>query len=65
MLAVEASDDSLSQWWKGRYTLDEYHQRLTHVRNCRTAVVHDAAHMLHHDQPAQVARLIEEFLETA
>jgi len=65
VLAVEASDDSLSQWWKGRYTLDEYHQRLTHVRNCRTAVVHDAAHMLHHDQPAQVARLIEEFLEQA
>jgi pimeloyl-ACP methyl ester carboxylesterase len=65
VLAVEASDDSLSQWWKGRYTLNEYHQRLTHVRNCRTAVVHDAAHMLHHDQPAQVARLIEEFLEQA
>ena len=65
VLAVEASDDSLSQWWKGRYTLDEYHQRLTHVRNCRTAVVHDAAHMLHHDQLAQVARLIEEFLEQA
>lgn len=65
VLSVEASDDSLSQWWKGRYTLDEYHQRLTHVRNCRTAVVHDAAHMLHHDQPAQVARLIEEFLEQA
>ena len=65
VLAVEASDDSLSQWWKGRYTLGEYHQRLTHVRNCRTAVVHDAAHMLHHDQPAQVARLIEEFLEQA
>lgn len=65
VLAVEASDDSLSQWWKGRYTLDEYHQRLTHVRNVRTAVVHDAAHMLHHDQPAQVARLIEEFLEQA
>lgn len=65
VLSVEASDDSLGQWWKGRYTLDEYHQRLTHVRNCRTAVVHDAAHMLHHDQPAQVARLIEEFLEQA
>ena len=65
VLSLEASDDSLGQWWKGRYTLGEYHQRLTHVRNCRTAVVHDAAHMLHHDQPAQVARLIEEFLEQA
>lgn len=63
VLSVEASDDSLGHWWNGRYSLDEYHQRLTHVRDCRTAVVQDAAHMLHHDQPAQVARLIEEFLE--
>ncbi len=63
VLSVEASDDSLGQWWNGRYTLDEYHQRLTHVRDCRTAVVQDAAHMLHHDQPAQVARLIEGFLD--
>ncbi len=28
LLAVEASDDSLGQWWKGKYTLEEYHQRL-------------------------------------
>ena len=28
LLAVEASDDSLGQWWKGRYTLAEYHERL-------------------------------------
>lgn len=63
VLAVEASDDSLAQWWKGKYSLAEYHQRLAHVRNVRTAVVHDAAHMLHHDQPGQVARLIEDFLD--
>ena len=63
VLAVEASDDSLGLWWKGRYSLQEYHQRLTHVRDCRTAVVQDAAHMLHHDQPEQVAGLIEAFLE--
>jgi len=64
VLAVEASDDSLGQWWKGRYALPEYHQRLTHVRDCRTAVVQDAAHMLHHDQPEAVARLIEEHLSS-
>lgn len=62
VLAVEASDDSLTQWWKDKYSLQEYHQRLTHVRDCRTAVVQDAAHMLHHDQPQAVAALIEEFL---
>ena len=62
VLAVEASDDSLGLWWKGRYGLAEYHQRLTHVRDCRTAVVQDAGHMLHHDQPQAVAGLIEDFL---
>ncbi|WP_298210161.1 alpha/beta hydrolase [Acidovorax sp.] len=62
VLAVEASDDSLGMWWKGKYSLDEYHQRLTHVRDCRTAVVQDAGHMLHHDQPQAVAGLIEQFL---
>lgn len=30
--------------------------------NLRTAIVPDAGHMLHHDQPQPVARLIEEFL---
>lgn len=65
VLAIEASGDSLGQWWSGRYTLDEYHQRLTHVHTCRTAVVHDAGHMLHHDQPGQVAQLIEQFLNEA
>ncbi|AVS84731.1 alpha/beta hydrolase [Paracidovorax avenae] len=64
VLAVEASDDSMGQWWKGRYSLEEYHRRLEHVRDCRTAVVQDAGHMLHHDQPAVVARLIEDFLQT-
>jgi pimeloyl-ACP methyl ester carboxylesterase len=62
LLAIEASDDSLSQWWKDRYNLAQYHERLTHVRDCRTAVVQDAGHMLHHDQPEAVAALIEGFL---
>ena len=63
-LAVEASDDSLSQWWQGKYTLAEYHERLRSVTDVRSAVIQDAGHMLHHDQPKQLARLIEEFLAT-
>ncbi|NIC40121.1 alpha/beta fold hydrolase [Aquabacterium sp. A08] len=63
VLAVEASDDSLAQWFtRGEYTLAQYHERLRHVPNCRTAVVADAGHMLHHDQPQAVAGLIEDFL---
>ena len=62
VLAVEASDDSLAGWWKERYTLAEYHERLQAVPNCRIALVQDAGHMLHHDQPAVVAQLIEDFI---
>lgn len=62
VLAVEASDDSLGTWFKGEYTLAHYHERLQAVPDCRVAVVADAGHMLHHDQPAEVARLLETFL---
>ena len=61
-LSVEASDDSLGGWYKGRYTLEQYHQRLQHIKQCEIAVVQDAGHMLHHDQPEAVAGLIEDFL---
>ena len=62
VLVVEASDDSLSQWWKGKFTLEEFHQRLKHVPQCRVEVVPDSGHMMHHDQPDYLARLIESFL---
>ncbi len=61
-LAIEASDDSMGLWWKGKYSLDEYHERLKQVPDARVAVVQDAGHMLHHDQPQQLATLIEGFL---
>lgn len=61
-LAIEASDDSLGKWWQGKYTLDQYHERLKSVPQISTAVVQDAGHMLHHDQPGQLALLIEDFL---
>jgi pimeloyl-ACP methyl ester carboxylesterase len=61
-LAVEASDNSLEKWWNGKYTLAEYHERLSLIPDCRTAKVQDAGHMLHHDQPRQVAQLIEAHL---
>jgi pimeloyl-ACP methyl ester carboxylesterase len=62
VLSVEASGDSLTQWWKGSYTLAEYHERLKNVTDIRTSVISDAGHMLHHDQPETLANLIETFL---
>ncbi len=63
VLAVEASDDSLEKWNQGRYTLADYHERLKLIANAKVAVVADAGHMLHHDQPEALAKLIEGFLD--
>ena len=63
VLSVQSSDDSLSQWWKGKYTLAEYHQRLRSVAQVTTAVIPDTGHMLHHDQPDALAQLVEKFLQ--
>jgi len=62
VLAVEAADDSLDKWNQGSYTLTEYHERLKQVADAKVAVVADAGHMLHHDQPEALAKLIEDFL---
>lgn len=61
-LCVVAEEDSLSQWWKDKYTLAEFKQRMASVPNLTHAVIADAGHMLHHDQPEQLAQLIENFL---
>jgi pimeloyl-ACP methyl ester carboxylesterase len=37
-------------------------KRMAHVPGATLAVVPDAGHMLHHDQPQAVARAIEGFL---
>jgi len=63
VLAIESSADSLTQWWKGKFTLAEYHERLKSVPDARCAVIQDAGHMLHHDQPEELARLVEPFLD--
>jgi pimeloyl-ACP methyl ester carboxylesterase len=63
-LFVEASDDSLGQWWQGKFSLAEFHERLQAVKApLSKAVVADAGHMLHHDQPALLGRLLEEFID--
>ena len=62
VLAVEASDDSLEKWNQGSYTLAEYHERLKNIADVRTARLQNAGHMLHHDQPEELAQLVADFL---
>jgi pimeloyl-ACP methyl ester carboxylesterase len=61
-LAVEASDSSLAMWWKGKYTLAEYHERLKALPQVEIALIDEAGHMMHHDQPEVLAALIERFI---
>jgi pimeloyl-ACP methyl ester carboxylesterase len=61
-LMAEAADDRFEGWWKGRFTLAEYHERLRAVPQARIVRIEDAGHMMHHDQPELLAALIEDFI---
>ena len=61
-LAVEAGENSLDKWWDGKYTLAEYRERIKSVPDLRIGTIQDAGHMLHHDQPEELAAMIEAFL---
>ena len=62
VLMVEATDNSMSKWWKNRYELPEFHERIKVISNLTQVMVENAGHMLHHDQPAVLANHIERFL---
>ncbi len=62
VLAVEASDNSMDVWWQGKFTLAQYHERIKVVPNVEIALIPDAGHMMHHDQPEVLAALIERFI---
>jgi pimeloyl-ACP methyl ester carboxylesterase len=58
---VEARDSqTLSHIAKGQ-PLDAFKLRFKAFRDFREAIVDDAGHMLHHDQPRVVAGLVESF----
>ena len=62
VLWVEGDRTDISIWWGDRYTKAEFHERLNLVKDVERHIVSPAGHMLHHDRPEDVARLIEAFL---
>jgi pimeloyl-ACP methyl ester carboxylesterase len=64
MLNVMAEDTHQNPWNRSGYTPDDYLERLKAVPNCRTTILPDCGHMLHHDQPEAVAKLIEDFVQS-
>jgi pimeloyl-ACP methyl ester carboxylesterase len=66
VLWIAASDSHIGRWLAGGGDADsELARRLAHIPDGRLQIVADASHMLHHDQPAAVARLMEAFLGRA
>ena len=61
-LFVDTAEDSMRGWYGDRFTLAEFNERIKSVAHLKQARIEDAGHMLHHDQPAALARLIEDFL---
>ena len=63
VLNVEASQNDLEKWWQGKYKLEEFHERLKHIKDIHSVTIQDAGHMMHHDQPFELAQHIEAFLQ--
>jgi len=61
VLHVEAKDSPTLASIRGDTPLDEFRHRFTAFATWREEIVEHAGHMLHHDQPEQVAALIRDF----
>lgn len=63
VLWVEAEDTDVWRWMgpkdKARIEID---RRIGFIPQVTTAMISDAGHMLHHDQPEILAKLVEQFL---
>ena len=63
VLWVEADDTDIWRWMGPKDTARiEIDRRKAFIRDVRTEIIGDAGHMLHHDQPEALARVIEDFL---
>lgn len=63
VLSVEAEDTNMWRWMGPKeQARAEVDRRLSHLANVTLRMMPDAGHMLHHDQPELLARMIEEFL---
>jgi pimeloyl-ACP methyl ester carboxylesterase len=63
VLWVEADDTNLWRWMGPKESARiEIDRRMQCIPNVTAAVISDAGHMLHHDQPQALAKIIEEFL---
>ena len=64
VLWVEAAQTDVWRWMGPKEAARlEIDRRIACIAQVQTAMIEDAGHMLHHDQPEILARLIEDFLK--
>jgi pimeloyl-ACP methyl ester carboxylesterase len=63
LLWVEGDQTDMSKWWGQRYPRADFEARLATVARVERARLAPCGHMLHHDQPAALARRMAPFLE--
>ncbi|AMP10494.1 prolyl oligopeptidase family protein [Collimonas arenae] len=64
VLCVEAAETNMWLWMGGKESMrGEIDRRIAFLPHAESAVIADAGHMLHHDQPEALAVLIERFLQ--
>ncbi len=63
VLWVEGADTDIWRWLGTKEEARvEFDRRISHFKQVRCETLADAGHMVHHDQPEHIARLVEEFL---
>jgi len=62
LLWVEGDRTDMHKWWGDRYPRADFDARLALVRHVEAHRLSPAGHMLHHDQPEQLAALVDRFL---
>jgi pimeloyl-ACP methyl ester carboxylesterase len=60
VLLVNGKDSHIPGWLKDKP--EQLAERKAAFHDLREVVLDDCGHMMHHDQPARLARLIEEFV---
>jgi pimeloyl-ACP methyl ester carboxylesterase len=63
LLWVEGDGKDFDGWYRGRYTREQFEQRLAAVQRVQRLQLTPAGHMLHHDQPQALAQGLEAFLD--
>jgi pimeloyl-ACP methyl ester carboxylesterase len=62
VLWVEGDRTDMARWWGERYTREDFEARLAVITRLERHVLSPAGHMLHHDQPEELALRVECFL---